>query len=173
MNILEMVMAEFIVKINRRKFDIDSKSKKEIQIDGVDCELDIINIDEHQYSVLFNNQVFEFIIEQQSATQYTVDLKGESHNISIEDERDLLLNKFENQDKTSSRLLEVKAPMPGLVLKVEVEVGQKVKIGTGLVILEAMKMENEIRSLVDGKVKEIKVKEKSAIEKGETLIILE
>jgi biotin carboxyl carrier protein len=166
-------MVEFIININGRKFDIDSISETEIKIDREDCHLDIINLDKNQYSVIFNNQVFEFIIEQDSPTHYRVDFNNESHNLTIDDERDLLFNKFKSREKISNRLLEVKAPMPGLVLRVEVQVGQKVKIGTGLVILEAMKMENEIRSLTDGTVKEIKVIEKSVIDKGETLIILE
>jgi biotin carboxyl carrier protein len=166
-------MVEYIVNINGRKFDIDSISDKEIKIDGEDYQFEILNLNKDHCSVIFENEVFEFIIEQQSPTQYQVEFNKESHNLTIEDERDLLFNKFESQDKIGNRLLEVKAPMPGLVLRVEVQVGQKVTIGTGLLILEAMKMENEIRSLADGTVKEIRVREKSAIEKGETLIILE
>ena len=166
-------MVEFTININGRKFDIDSISETEIKIDQEDCHLDVISVDKDQYSVIFNNQVFEFIIKQHSPTHYRVEFNNESHHITIEDQRDLLFNKFESQKKISNRLLEVRAPMPGLVLRVEVQVGQKVKIGTGLVILEAMKMENEIRSLTDGTVKEIKVSEKSVIEKGEILIIFE
>jgi biotin carboxyl carrier protein len=165
-------MIESTISINESKFVIDSISETEIKIDGEDCNLDIINLDANQYSVIFNNQVFEFIIEQHSPTQYRVEFNNETYNINIEDERDLLFKKFEIQEKISDRLLVVKAPMPGLVLRVEVQVGQNVQIGTGLVVLEAMKMENQIRSPVDGIVQEIKAREKSAIEKGETLIIL-
>jgi pyruvate carboxylase subunit B len=67
----------------------------------------------------------------------------------------------------------VVAPMPGLVLKVEVEVGQAVKAGQGVVIVEAMKMENELKAPADGVVAKILVQERQTVEKGATLLILE
>ncbi|MFL5381405.1 MAG: biotin/lipoyl-containing protein, partial [Longimicrobiaceae bacterium] len=67
----------------------------------------------------------------------------------------------------------VAAPMPGLVLKVEVEVGQAVKAGQGLVIVEAMKMENELKAPADGVVAKVLVQERQTVEKGATLIVLE
>jgi pyruvate carboxylase subunit B len=68
---------------------------------------------------------------------------------------------------------EVIAPMPGLVLKVEVEVGQAVKAGQGVVIVEAMKMENELKAPADGVVAKVLVQERQTVEKGATLIVLE
>lgn len=67
----------------------------------------------------------------------------------------------------------VVAPMPGLVLKIEVEVGQAVKAGQGVVIVEAMKMENELKAPTDGVVARILVQERQTVEKGATLLILE
>jgi pyruvate carboxylase subunit B len=64
----------------------------------------------------------------------------------------------------------VRAPMPGLVLRVEVQVGQAVAAGSGLVVLEAMKMENEIRSPGPGQVKAIFVEPGQAVEKGAPLV---
>jgi len=64
----------------------------------------------------------------------------------------------------------VRAPMPGLVLRVEVEAGQEVAAGGGLVVLEAMKMENEIRSPGPGRVKVILVEPGQAVEKGAPLV---
>lgn len=66
----------------------------------------------------------------------------------------------------------IRAPMPGLVLRVEVEVGQELPAGGGLVVLEAMKMENEIRSPGPGKVKAILVEPGQAVEKGAPLVEL-
>lgn len=67
----------------------------------------------------------------------------------------------------------VVAPMPGLVLKIEVEVGQAVKAGQGVVIVEAMKMENELKAPADGTVAKILVQERQTVDKGATLIVLE
>ncbi len=65
------------------------------------------------------------------------------------------------------------APMPGLVLKVEVEVGQAVKAGQGVVIVEAMKMENELKAPADGVVARVEVQPGQTVEKGATLVVLE
>jgi biotin carboxyl carrier protein len=67
----------------------------------------------------------------------------------------------------------LKAPMPGLVVKVEVEIGQEVKKGDGLIIVEAMKMENELKASHKGKVKRIKVEQGQAVEKNQVLIEFE
>ncbi len=68
---------------------------------------------------------------------------------------------------------EIKAPMPALVVRVEVEIGQKVKPGQGLLILEAMKMENEIKAHSAGIIKEIYATKGKPVEKGELLMLLE
>jgi pyruvate carboxylase subunit B len=64
----------------------------------------------------------------------------------------------------------VRAPMPGLVLRVEVEVGQEIAAGSGLVVLEAMKMENEIRASGPGRVTAVLVEAGQAVEKGAALV---
>ena len=68
------------------------------------------------------------------------------------------------------KLNEIKAPMPGLILDIKVEVGQEVKKGDPILILEAMKMENILKSPGDGIVKAIKVKVKDNVEKGQLLL---
>jgi biotin carboxyl carrier protein len=67
----------------------------------------------------------------------------------------------------------VVAPMPGLVVKLEVEVGQAVKAGQGVVIVEAMKMENELKAPADGIVAKVLVTERQTVDKGAVLIVLE
>jgi pyruvate carboxylase subunit B len=67
----------------------------------------------------------------------------------------------------------VVAPMPGLILKVEVEVGQAVKAGQGVVVVEAMKMENELKAPADGVVARIEVQPGQTVDKGATLLVLE
>ncbi|HEX2187758.1 MAG TPA: biotin/lipoyl-containing protein [Longimicrobiaceae bacterium] len=67
----------------------------------------------------------------------------------------------------------VDAPMPGLVVRVEVVVGQQVRAGQGVVIVEAMKMENELKAPADGVVARIEVEAGQTVEKGATLIVLE
>jgi biotin carboxyl carrier protein len=67
----------------------------------------------------------------------------------------------------------MRAPMPGRVVKVLVRPGEEVKAGRGVVVVEAMKMENEIKAPRDGKIREIRVTEGAAVEAGEDLAVLE
>jgi len=67
----------------------------------------------------------------------------------------------------------VQSPMPGKVVKVLVTVGDEVKAGQGVVVVEAMKMENELKSPKDGKVKAVSAKEGQAVEAGQSLVTLE
>ena len=67
----------------------------------------------------------------------------------------------------------IAAPMPGLVMRIEVEIGQQVRAGQGVVIVEAMKMENELKAPADGIVARIEVEPGQPVEKGAALIVLE
>jgi len=85
----------------------------------------------------------------------------------------MLLKKLGMDSLTSKKVNELKAPMPGLVFKVLVDVGQEVNEGDNLMILEAMKMENNLKSPTTGKIIEIKVDEGEAVEKNQILIVFE
>ena len=77
--------------------------------------------------------------------------------VSVEDRFDLLLDKLGMDSGTTQKMNDLLAPMPGLVLEIYVEVGDPIKKGDGLIVLEAMKMENIIKSSTDGVVKAIEV----------------
>lgn len=105
--------------------------------------------------------------------EYEIWIKHYTIYVKLEDERSLLLRKFGRTAETYSRILTVKAPMPGLVIGVSVQAGETVEIGKGLMILEAMKMENEIRSTAHGKVIHLYVEKGAPVEKGQTLLTME
>lgn len=92
------------------------------------------------------------------------------YNVSAKDRFDLLLDKMGLTDLAGAKVSELKAPMPGLVLKVFAAKGETVQKGDSLFVLEAMKMENIIKSPVDGVVKSIKVKPGDKLEKGQILL---
>ena len=90
--------------------------------------------------------------------------------MNVKDRFDILLAQMGMTNATATKANDLKAPMPGLVLKINVAEGQAVKKGDSLLILEAMKMENVLKAAGDGVVKTIKVKTKDAVEKGQLLI---
>jgi len=97
---------------------------------------------------------------------------GEIWEAEVIDERTRQLREMTGQSGERTGEQVVRAPMPGLVLRVEVEVGMEVLDGTGLVVLEAMKMENELSSPVAGRVKEIHVTPGEAVDKGAPLVVV-
>lgn len=97
---------------------------------------------------------------------------GEVWVAEVRDERSQLVSSLKAAAPRGEGAGLVRAPMPGLVLRVEVEVGQPVAPGSGLVVLEAMKMENEIRAPGPGRVKAVLVKAGETVEKGSPLVEL-
>jgi biotin carboxyl carrier protein len=102
-----------------------------------------------------------------------IDINGKEFIMKIEDQFDLLIKKLGFSLNVVHKVKEIKAPMPGLVLDIMIDAGDEVEEGTPLVILEAMKMENVIKSPGAGKVKSIHIKLKDAIEKGAIMIEME
>ncbi|HET7231829.1 MAG TPA: biotin/lipoyl-containing protein [Longimicrobium sp.] len=104
--------------------------------------------------------------------RWQIALGRERFSVEAVDERTRAIREMTGGGEAETEKTVV-APMPGLVLKIEVEVGQAVKAGQGVVIVEAMKMENELKAPADGTVAKILVQERQTVDKGATLIVFE
>lgn len=126
-------------------------------------------------SVLFNGKSYTAVVESVDRKNKEISLKvnGQLYKTTIKEPIDLLLSNMGMDLKSMQKAEPVKAPMPGMVLKVLVTPGQQINKGDGLVILEAMKMENILKATGPATVKAIKVNERTAVEKGAILIELE
>lgn len=165
-------MARYVVTVGQNDFALAIASDGDITLDGERIAPDIQQLDTRTYSVLFDGTSYNVIAEKSDGVVRLL-VNGSYHEAMVESERSRLLKSFDAQSATGHRRMEIHAPMPALVVKVEVGVGDEVTSGQGLIILEAMKMENEIKSHSAGKVREIFVEKGAAVEKGELLIILE
>ena len=99
-----------------------------------------------------------------------VRINNNIYSVQVKNRMDILLSQMGMSSASSQKANDLKAPMPGLVLKINVAEGQAIKKGESLLILEAMKMENVLKAAGDGVVKSIKVNEKSVVDKGQLLI---
>lgn len=124
------------------------------------------------FTVLINNKSIDVFVLKFDKAAKTANLliNGKKCSISASDEMDKLLKKLGMDTGSAKKIKELKAPMPGLVVKFEVKVGDEVKKDQVLVILEAMKMENILRASADGIVQSIEVKQGVAVEKNQVLI---
>ena len=126
-------------------------------------------------SVLFNGKSYTAIVEHtdRKTKEVTLRINGQVYKMAIKEPIDQLLTNMGLDLKSMQKLEPIKAPMPGMVLKILVEPGQQISKGDGLIILEAMKMENILKATANATVKSIKAIERTAVEKGAILIELE
>jgi len=138
-------------------------------------KLDIIKTSDSNYHILKNNKSYKAEIINSNFTDktYKVTINNNSYNVKISSALDILIKDMGFTFGSTKHINSVKAPMPGLILDINVKVGQNVKENDALLILEAMKMENIITSPRDGVIKSISVNKGDAIEKGQLLIEFE
>lgn len=141
---------------------------------------DIVNIDslsisENRYHILQDNKPFvaEIISSDFNQKSYTIKVNNNSYDVDISDGLDLLIKQMGFSVGASKNVSSIYAPMPGLILEINVRVGQGVKEDDSLLILEAMKMENVITSPRDGIVKSVSVEKGGTVEKKQLLIEFE
>lgn len=124
------------------------------------------------YSVLFAGRSYDMLVETERSN-YAVTFRAEQFHVQVEDERTRRLNTGRKAPAIPHGELAIKAPIPGLVVKVLVEIGSEITDGQPVVLLEAMKMENEIRAPRAGVIKSIAATAGRRVEQNEILLVLE
>ena len=112
-------------------------------------------------------------LESGGAGRWALVRRGERVEVEVLDERARHIRSLTGGSERARGPAVVKAPMPGLVVRVQVEAGQSVISGAGVIVLEAMKMENELRAAAPGVVSTVRVKPGEAVEKGQVLVEFE
>ncbi|WP_298553481.1 biotin/lipoyl-containing protein [uncultured Algibacter sp.] len=138
-------------------------------------KLDALKTSKGKYHILKDNASFKAEVTKANFNKksYTVKVNNNSYDVTIFNELDLLIKDMGFSVGTTKQVNSIKAPMPGLILEMNVEVGQEVNENDTLFILEAMKMENSIASPRDGIIKSISMKNGDAVEKNQLLIEFE
>lgn len=163
---------KYFSRVGQNEFEIEIIDDK-VYVDGELIEVDLRQSGGPElYSVLYNGRSFELLIEAERFN-YGVTLRGERFEVQVEDERTRRLNIGRKMVALPEGELAVTAPIPGLVVRVLVEVGQSVNDEQPLVLLEAMKMENEIRAPRSGVVKQIAINPGQRVEQNSILLVLE
>ena len=162
----------YSVTVNNKRFAVE-KTGKDILVDGSKLEWDLQPIDGHTSHLLLDNASYKVELVQIDRQEKTVSLKlnNKLAKIALKDRFDLLLEKLGMNTTVSSAVVNIKAPMPGLILEINVQAGDFIKKGDPVLVLEAMKMENVLKSSGDGEIKEVLVRPGSSVEKNQVLII--
>jgi pyruvate carboxylase subunit B len=165
----------YTVNIGEHSFELsiqDSVKGLKVALDGRSLSVDMAPVAPEVYSLLVDGRSYEVQVRGREG-DYQVFFGPRHYAVRVEDERARLIKELAADARSQERPREIKAAMPGLVVKVEVAKGDQVRPGDGLVVVEAMKMENEVRAQQKGIVKQVFVKQGMTVEQGQTLIVLE
>ena len=168
-----MSSTAFKVTVNGKKeHEIVFEDAASGKFNDVPFHLDTIRVKEGSYHVLKNNRSYniELVRSDPSAKSFVVTVNGHPYTLQVKDKYDQLLHSLGLDNMNSRKVNELKAPMPGLVLNIAVAEGDSVKKGEPLLVLEAMKMENILKSPADLIIKKIAIKKGLAVEKNQVLI---
>jgi len=119
---------------------------------------------------LYNAEVLEANYQSKS---FLIKINKSKYSIELKDRFDILLDQLGMGNANAAKVNDIKAPMPGLIVDIKVQVGDTVKKGDTILILEAMKMENVLKASGEGKIKAIKVSAKQNVEKNQVMIEFE
>jgi biotin carboxyl carrier protein len=165
----------FIAKLGDQIYTVEieetGKSVYRVSVDGNEFLVDGKKTGRTNYSLIVDNRSFEIEVDN-SEDEYRVLVDGRNYRIHLVDERRLRVGGAQAGLDVQGRQ-NITVPMPGKVVAVLVAEGDAVEKGQGLVIVEAMKMENEVRSPITGAVKDIKVKPGETVEGGAVLLVVE
>ena len=166
-------MKQYNVLAEGKTLNIITTSPEHMIINGERFDYQSVNSDTELSQIKVGNKYFNVLCKKVTENDFELWIHHHVFKVKVEDSRSQLLSRFKEFSSSTLETVTVKAPMPGLVKAIEVTQGEMIEKGGGLIILEAMKMENEIRSIVRGRVKSIEVKLNSSVEKDQTLMIIE
>jgi biotin carboxyl carrier protein len=157
--------------INGKEFEILA-SDTGLLVNGQPLSWDVLTVADGYFHILHNNKSYraEVVKADAAAKTCTIKINGRFYPVEVKDKFDLLLEKMGMLKAGAGKLNYIKAPMPGLIVDLRVQEGATVKAGDPLLVLEAMKMENILKSPGEGTVKKIKIKKGDSVDKGQVLI---
>ena len=166
-------MSEFVATIKNRQMNISLEQNSRIIVDGKEYHYQLNKLTRHTYLLSIENKVYKISFQQVDNDTFFLSINANHFEVFIRSAIQEKASKLIQNQVSVHHHMEVKAPMPGMIIKVKKKIGDSVLQGDSLVILEAMKMENDIRTPVSGVVNKIFVKEGTPVEKGMLLISIE
>ncbi len=155
--------------------EVDIKSNNDvyqITLSGISHTGKIISRSENEAIIQINNEFHTVSFNEGKDDLLTLRLNGKTETILVENEIHKRLHDSLRESQSQSGRIEIKSQMPGLIRKLHVEVESEVTEGDPLVVLEAMKMENVIKSPKAGKIESIHISEGDTIDKGELILVI-
>jgi biotin carboxyl carrier protein len=158
--------------VNGQTFDIEINEDGRILVNGEERAIDFRVLRQGElYSMLLDHRSFEAVVEERD-DQYQILMEGDMYEVKVTDERSRRLESAFMAFGDSEAEAAIRAPMPGLVVRVPVAEGQAVNRGDTVLILESMKMENELKSPRSGTVHRVYVSAGDSVEQNKLLVTI-
>lgn len=162
----------YVTTIDNKEFEIEIVDDHHVRVGGRLVEVNFESVSgQPVYSLILDGKSYESYVYP-GDEDWQVLLRGRQFQVKVEDEREKRLRAAAGGGVAEGGEFHLKAPMPGLVVTIPVAEGEEVKKGQVLVILESMKMQNELKSPRDGVVSHIKVKAGESVEQKQVLLNL-
>jgi len=160
---------KYITTIDGKEFEIEVMDEQHIRIGERLLEVDFESVSgQPVFSLILDGKSYEAFVYQ-GEEDWEVLIRGRQYQVKVEDERERRL-KTAGGTGVADGEFHLKAPMPGLVVAVLIEEGQEVKKGQVMLILESMKMQNELKAPRDGVMGRVRVKAGESVEQRQTLL---
>src|SRR3989304_2188775 len=161
---------KYITTIDNKEFEIEIVDERHIRIGDRLLQVDSESVSgQPVFSLILDGKSYESFVYQ-GEEDWQVLLRGRQYQVKVEDEREKRLKSAAGAGVAEGGEFHLKAPMPGLVVSVLVEEGQEIKKGQVMLILESMKMQNELKSPRDGIMGRVRVKAGESVEQRQTLL---
>ena len=163
---------KYITTVEGKQYAVEIIDEKHVSVDGKLYEVDFESVSgQPVYSLILDGKSHEsYIARGDDNDNWQVLLRGRLYPVTVEDEREKRLRAAAGGGVAESGEYILKAPMPGLVVAIPVSEGQEVKKGHVILILESMKMQNELKAPRDGVIQRIKVRAGESVEQKQTLL---
>jgi pyruvate carboxylase subunit B len=164
---------KYVVTVNGKRVDVE-RDGTEIRIGDTRVRAHLAEVEATPETVLTIGDKVYRVVVQRGATrgQYTLWIDGRQYDVEAVNERTRAIRDLSRRAARPSGPTPLVAPMPGLIVRVNVQVGDAVQAGLPVVVMEAMKMENELRAQSAGVVSAVRVHPGAAVEKGAVLVEL-
>ena len=166
-------MNKFVATFGEKKISVHVNSSGKASIDGKDVQFEFQRINHCKSLLQIGSKIYEVYHTNNVNDTIELSIGGIRFSPILRTAVKEKANEIIQKSEAGGGMLEIKSPMPGLLLKLNKKIGESVVEGDSVVVLEAMKMENDLRAKRGGTVKKILVKEGDSIEKGETILIIE
>lgn len=163
---------KYVATVKDKEYTIEIDPDKGILIDGVPHEIDFRRLPSGGISSLLMNHRSISAVVEEVGEYWDVLIEGELYAVKVQDERSYRLENMRSSGVSLSGEATISSPMPGIIIALSVSVGDAVRHGDKVVILESMKMENELRALCDGVVSQIHVSAGASVEKDQPLVVI-